>query len=262
MSSTRSRGADEQEPAGRLPRLRRRGLNWILERLVDMAARDLDLDRVEIRRRNLIPAGSFPYRTPTGNIYDSGNYQGVLAKVLEEVDYDHWVDYRAKARAEGRHVGIGVVASQERSVFSSTEFWFWFDDPQFTPTSSPESASVRIDPTGRDHRHAPLAGDVGQQPRDCGLAGRGGGIRRRPVVGRDQLRRLAERAAGHRPRRLALLRDGVRRRRGCVLGAEGQDPPDRARQARGGRGRSRVPRRRRGRRRRARPAPLARRHRA
>ena len=122
--------------------------NWILERLVDMAARDLDLDRVEIRRRNLIPAGSFPYRTPTGNIYDSGNYQGVLAKVLEEVDYDHWVAYREQARAEGRHVGIGVVASQERSVFSSTEFWFWFDDPQFTPTSSPESASVRIDPTG------------------------------------------------------------------------------------------------------------------
>ena len=68
--------------------------------------------------------------------------------MLEEADYDHWVAYRAKARAEGRHVGIGVVASQERSVFSSTEFWFWFDDPQFTPTSSPESASLRIDPTG------------------------------------------------------------------------------------------------------------------
>ena len=50
--------------------------NWILERLVDMAARDLDLDRVEIRRRNLIPAGSFPYRTPTGNIYDSGELPG------------------------------------------------------------------------------------------------------------------------------------------------------------------------------------------
>ncbi len=122
--------------------------NWVLERLVDMAARELDLDRVEIRRRNLIPADSFPYRTPTGNIYDSGNYQGVLEKVLEEVEYDRWVAYREQARAEGRHVGIGVVASQERSVFSSTEFWFWFDDPQFTPTSSPESASIRIDPTG------------------------------------------------------------------------------------------------------------------
>ncbi len=123
--------------------------NWILERLVDLAARELDVDRVELRRRNLIPAGSFPYRTPTGNIYDSGNYQGVLEKVLEEVDYDHWVAYREQARAEGRHVGIGVVASQERSVFSSTEFWFWFDEPQFTPTSSPESASVTIDPTGQ-----------------------------------------------------------------------------------------------------------------
>jgi CO/xanthine dehydrogenase Mo-binding subunit len=122
--------------------------NWVLERLVDLAARELDLDRVEIRRRNLIPAGSFPYRTPTGNIYDSGNYQGVLAQVLEESEYERWVGYREQARAEGRHVGIGVVASQERSVFSSTEFWFWFDDPQFTPTSSPESATVTIDPTG------------------------------------------------------------------------------------------------------------------
>ena len=123
--------------------------NWVLERLVDMAARQLGLDRVEIRRRNLIGPDEFPYRTPTGNIYDSGNYQGVLAKVLELSDYDHWVAVRDEARAEGRHVGIGVVASQERSVFSSTEFWFWFDDPQFTPTSSPESASVQIDPTGQ-----------------------------------------------------------------------------------------------------------------
>ena len=122
--------------------------NWVLERLVDMAARELDLDRVEIRRRNLIPAGSFPYKTPTGNIYDSGNYQGVLAQILEESEYEKWVEVRDAARAEGRHVGIGVVASQERSVFSSTEFWFWFDDPQFTPTSSPESATVTIDPTG------------------------------------------------------------------------------------------------------------------
>jgi CO/xanthine dehydrogenase Mo-binding subunit len=123
--------------------------NWMLERLVDLAARDLGMDRVEIRRRNLIAADQFPYRTPTGNIYDSGNYQAVLEKVLEEVDYDYWVGYREQARKEGRHVGIGVVASNERSVFSSTEFWFWFDKPEFTPTASPESASLQIDPTGR-----------------------------------------------------------------------------------------------------------------
>ncbi len=68
--------------------------------------------------------------------------------MLAAVDYDHWVAERDRARAEGRHVGIGVVASNERSVFSSTEFWFWFDKPEFTPTSSPESASLQIDPTG------------------------------------------------------------------------------------------------------------------
>ena len=123
--------------------------NWVLERLVDKAARELGMDRVEIRRKNLITPDMFPYRTPAGNIYDAGNYQGVLDKVLELVDYDHWVAERDRARAEGRHVGIGVIASNERSVFSSTEFWFWFDQPAFTPTSSPESASIQIDPTGQ-----------------------------------------------------------------------------------------------------------------
>jgi CO/xanthine dehydrogenase Mo-binding subunit len=123
--------------------------NWVLERLVDFAARDLGVDRVELRRRNLIGPDEFPYRTPTGNIYDSGNYAGVVEKVLAASDYADWVAERDRARAEGRHIGIGVVASQERSVFSSTEFWFWFDQPSFTPTSSPESASLQIDPTGQ-----------------------------------------------------------------------------------------------------------------
>ena len=123
--------------------------NWVLERLVDFAARDLGVDRVELRRQNLIGPDEFPYRTPTGNIYDSGNYPGVVEKVLEASDYAGWVAERDRARAEGRHIGIGVVASQERSVFSSTEFWFWFDKPSFTPTSSPESASLQIDPTGQ-----------------------------------------------------------------------------------------------------------------
>jgi CO/xanthine dehydrogenase Mo-binding subunit len=123
--------------------------NWMLERLVDMAARELGMDRVELRRRNLITPDQFPYRTPTGNLYDSGNYQAVLGRLLEISDYEHWIGERDRARAEGRHVGIGVVASNERSVFSSTEFWFWFDEPDFTPTSSPESASLQLDPTGQ-----------------------------------------------------------------------------------------------------------------
>ena len=52
--------------------------NWVLERLVDLAAQELGLDRVEIRRRNLIGPGSFPYRTPTGNITE----QAIMANTL------------------------------------------------------------------------------------------------------------------------------------------------------------------------------------
>ena len=92
--------------------------NWVLERLVDMAARELGLDRVEIRRRNLIPADSFPYRTPTGNIYDSGNYQGVLAQVLEESEYEHWVEV-PRRRLAPRDGTSGSASSRRRSAASS-----------------------------------------------------------------------------------------------------------------------------------------------
>lgn len=123
--------------------------NWILERMVDFASQELNMDPVEIRRKNFIKPDQFPYKTPTGNIYDSGDYEPVLEKALKLVDYDYWVKERERARQEGRYLGIGVVTAQERSVFSSTEFWFWFDKPAFPVTSSPESATVTIDPTGK-----------------------------------------------------------------------------------------------------------------
>jgi CO/xanthine dehydrogenase Mo-binding subunit len=123
--------------------------NWVLERMVDLAARKLGMDRAEIRRKNFIRPEQFPYKIPTGNIYDSGNYEGVLDKALKLVDYEYWVGERERARQEGRYLGIGIVTAQERSVFSSTEFWFWFDQPSFPVTSSPESATITIDPTGK-----------------------------------------------------------------------------------------------------------------
>ncbi len=73
----------------------------------------------------------------------------MLEKILELGEYDHWVAERDRLRAEGRHVGIGVVASNERSVFSSTEFWFWFDKPEFTPTAARRARASRIDPMGQ-----------------------------------------------------------------------------------------------------------------
>ncbi|MGM0591899.1 MAG: xanthine dehydrogenase family protein molybdopterin-binding subunit [Halobacteriota archaeon] len=135
--------------------------NWVLERLVDAAAEELDMDPVDIRRQNFIPPEEFPYKIPSGNMYDSGNYEAVLDRALEMLDYEGWREKQAEAREEGRHVGIGVATCQERSVFSSTEFWFWNDDPDFPLTSSPESVEISIDQTGKAKitLHSPFWGN-------------------------------------------------------------------------------------------------------
>ncbi|KAE8765909.1 xanthine dehydrogenase family protein molybdopterin-binding subunit [Georgenia thermotolerans] len=123
--------------------------NWVLERLVDLAAKETGLKPEEIRRKNFIQPEQFPHKIPGGNLYDSGNYDAVLDEALSLVDLDHWRQEKERLREEeGRYIGIGLVSTQERSVFSSTEFWYWFDEPGFPVTSSPESATVSIDPTG------------------------------------------------------------------------------------------------------------------
>ncbi|MGE0296163.1 xanthine dehydrogenase family protein molybdopterin-binding subunit [Pseudonocardia sp.] len=120
--------------------------NWMLEQMVDKAARELGMDPAEIRRRNLIR--EFPHFIPTGNVYDSGDYDTVLDKALALGEYDHWREVQAKAREEGRYIGLGLITAQERSVFSATEFWFWFDEPGAPVTSMPESVTLKVDATG------------------------------------------------------------------------------------------------------------------
>jgi carbon-monoxide dehydrogenase large subunit len=122
--------------------------NWMLERMVDLAARRLDMDPAEIRRKNFIAPGQFPYFIPTGNVYDSGDYEQVLDKALGLAEYAHWRAEQERLRHEGRYLGIGMATCQERSVFSATEFWFWFDEPAAPVTSMPESVTVRVGPTG------------------------------------------------------------------------------------------------------------------
>jgi CO/xanthine dehydrogenase Mo-binding subunit len=123
--------------------------NWVLERLIDKASEELGLLPEEIRRRNFIQPEQFPYKIPGGNLYDSGNYPKVLDTALGMIDLEHWRKEKVRLREEeGRYIGIGLATTQERSVFSSTEFWFWFDEPAFPITSSPESATITIDPTG------------------------------------------------------------------------------------------------------------------
>lgn len=89
--------------------------SYVLERLIDMAANELNMDPMEIRRKNLIPADAFPYQTPVALMYDSGNYQGLLDKAEELADYKGMRSEQEKARQDGRLVGVGMSSCIEAS---------------------------------------------------------------------------------------------------------------------------------------------------
>jgi carbon-monoxide dehydrogenase large subunit len=86
-----------------------------IERLVDRAAAELALDRVEIRRRNVIPRDAFPYRSPLGHTYDSGDYAGALNAALDLSRWDDLLAERDKLRATGRLAGVGLALYVERA---------------------------------------------------------------------------------------------------------------------------------------------------
>jgi CO/xanthine dehydrogenase Mo-binding subunit len=125
--------------------------NWVLERLVDAAAEEMGMDALELRVKNMIQPNQFPYMIPTGNIYDSGNFQEVLKQAKALIGYDGWKKKAADLRAQGRCVGVGIATCQERSVYGPTEWWFLNNKatPGFTLTSTPEGISLRIDPAGK-----------------------------------------------------------------------------------------------------------------
>ena len=81
---------------------------YLLERLVDVIAHDTGIDKVELRRRNFIPADAFPYQTPVALAYDSGNYQATLDVCLKSSDWAGFEARRAAAKAQGKLRGIGI----------------------------------------------------------------------------------------------------------------------------------------------------------
>ncbi len=81
---------------------------FLLERLVDVIARDTGLDRIEIRRKNFIPTDAFPYQTPVALQYDSGDYFTTLKVALQTADWDGFPARRAAAEALGKLRGIGI----------------------------------------------------------------------------------------------------------------------------------------------------------
>jgi aerobic carbon-monoxide dehydrogenase large subunit len=82
---------------------------FVIERLIDLAARRHGFDRLDLRRRNLVPAGAMPYRNPVGVVYDSGDYRAAFDRALALADWDGFETRRAEARQRGRYRGIGVA---------------------------------------------------------------------------------------------------------------------------------------------------------
>ncbi|TMG81157.1 MAG: xanthine dehydrogenase family protein [Betaproteobacteria bacterium] len=108
---------------------------YVLERLADKAARELGIDRAEIRRRNLIPASAMPYKTPVGPTYDCGNFPKLLERALQLSAY-------AKKRSPGRGIGIacyvessGVAPSRLAGAMGARVGFY-------------ESAQIRVAPDG------------------------------------------------------------------------------------------------------------------
>ena len=116
----------------------------VLESLVDKAARQLGKDPAEIRRLNYIRPEQFPYTIPSGNEYDSGNYEVVLDKVLQLADYRALRKEQAAARAEGRLVGVSVVNTVEPGVFD----WNAYATVGVPGVGVPEGARVSFDILG------------------------------------------------------------------------------------------------------------------
>jgi carbon-monoxide dehydrogenase large subunit len=118
---------------------------FVTERLMDIAAARLGLDPVEIRRRNYVPAAAFPYRSIANLVYDSGDYARALDEALRIADYAGLRAMQARARAQGRLVGIGVANYVEVTGMGPTKLMAAMGNRQ----GGYESATVRVEPSGR-----------------------------------------------------------------------------------------------------------------
>ncbi|MPZ13732.1 MAG: molybdopterin-dependent oxidoreductase [Chloroflexi bacterium] len=89
------------------------GMCFVWERTMDRVAQTLGMSPVEVRTVNLIPSDQFPYQTPNGNIYDSGDYAGMLRRAMERIGYEELREEQARLREQGRCLGVGLAVAVE-----------------------------------------------------------------------------------------------------------------------------------------------------
>jgi carbon-monoxide dehydrogenase large subunit len=199
---------------------------YVIERLMDEAARATGLDPVEIRRRNFVPPDAFPHRTPFGVAYDSGNYARALDRVLELADYAALRQTQAETRRRGNIMGIGVAAYVE-----STNVLGWESGVVRVERGGKVTAITGSSPHGQghettfaqivaDHLGVPYEdiavrhGDTQGAPQAIGTfgsrsAGLGGSaLAQAAAEVREKGRRLAARLLEASPEDLQLTRSG------------------------------------------------------
>ncbi len=111
-----------------------------IERIVDILAARLKMDPAEIRLKNFPPPNAFPFTTATGLVYDSGDYAKPLLRAQEIVDYRALRAEQAEARKQGRLLGVGISTYGEICAFGPSPA---------TPAGGWESATVKVEPTGK-----------------------------------------------------------------------------------------------------------------
>ena len=111
--------------------------SYILERLVDIAARQLKIDPIDIRMKNFVPADAFPYRNVTGALYDSGQYHLAMKRTAEMAGYEKLRIEQIELRKQGIYRGIGVALVMEPTSSS-----------RIHATGGYASCRLRIDPSG------------------------------------------------------------------------------------------------------------------
>ena len=114
-----------------------------IERLVDIAAHERGEDPADFRLRNFIPADKFPYKTPTGWEYDSGNYAGALRKAMDIIGYEELRREQTEKRARGELMGIGICSFTEIVGAGPSQ------DFDIVGLKMNDGAELRVHPTGK-----------------------------------------------------------------------------------------------------------------
>jgi len=140
--------ATNKGPGGSNRGLSKPHMGFLLERMVDLAAKELNLDPAEIRFRNFIGIGELPYRTPSGNTIDAGNFRELLEKALKMVSYEHWRKEQKRLRRQGRHVGIGIACNVDPGGANPGREQMVRGGPDL-PGQRVTGATVRMDPLGK-----------------------------------------------------------------------------------------------------------------